>query len=56
MTDVGFIVAAYGVILGGMAVYAITLRRRLASLRDASLRIRGDAAAADAAELPDEAP
>lgn len=29
MSDVGFVIAAYGVILGGLGVYTITLWRRL---------------------------
>ena len=29
MTDVGYVVAAYAVILGGLALYAVTLWRRL---------------------------
>ena len=29
MTDVGYVVAAYGVIVGGLALYAISLWRRL---------------------------
>ena len=29
MTDVGYVIAAYGVVLGGMALYAVTLWRRL---------------------------
>jgi hypothetical protein len=29
MTDVGYVVAAYAVIVGGLAVYALTLARRL---------------------------
>ena len=29
MTDLGFVVAAYGVIFGGLALYTITLWRRL---------------------------
>jgi hypothetical protein len=40
MTDLGFVVAAYGVILGGVAIYAVTLLRRLRSARETSLRIR----------------
>ncbi len=56
MTDVGFVIAAYGVILGGLALYVITLRRRLAALREVSLRIRRDAASSDQAERADEAP
>jgi hypothetical protein len=33
MSDVGFVVAGYGVILGGLALYAGTLLRRLAAAR-----------------------
>jgi hypothetical protein len=33
MTDVGFVIAGYGVILGGLGVYAMLLLRRLASAR-----------------------
>ena len=40
MDDPGFIVAAYGVILGGLALYAGLLLRRLAAARAASLDIR----------------
>ena len=29
MTDLGYIVAAYGVILGGLALYTVSLWRRL---------------------------
>ena len=29
MTDVGYVMAAYGVIVGGLALYAVTLWRRL---------------------------
>jgi membrane protein YqaA with SNARE-associated domain len=43
MTDVGFVVAAYGVILGGVATYALTLVRRLRIARATSLRIRREA-------------
>ena len=46
MQDVVFIVAAYGVILGGLAVYAGLLLRRLSAARDASLRIRREAESA----------
>lgn len=35
MTDVWFIVAGWGVILGGLALYAGILVRRLAAARDA---------------------
>ena len=43
MSDVWFVIAGYGVILGGLAGYAVTLARRLARAREASLRIRGEA-------------
>ena len=36
MTDAGFVIAAYGVILGGIGLYAAMLARRLRSARDAS--------------------
>ena len=29
MSDAGFVIAAYGVILGGLGLYAVTLWRRL---------------------------
>lgn len=35
MMDVGFVIAAYGVILGGIALYAAFLVRRLRSARNA---------------------
>jgi hypothetical protein len=31
MTDVGYVLAAYGVILGGLALYTIILWRRIRS-------------------------
>jgi hypothetical protein len=34
MTDAGFVVAAYGVILGGLALYTVVLWRRLRGVRD----------------------
>ena len=33
MKDVAFVIAAYGVIIGGLAIYALTLVRRLAAAR-----------------------
>ncbi len=33
MTDLGFVLAAYGVILGGLGLYAMTLARRLRAAR-----------------------
>ena len=45
MTNLAFIIAGYGVILGGLAIYAVTLVRRLRSARAESLRIRRDAEA-----------
>lgn len=38
MSDAGFVVAAYAVILGGIALYAALLVRRLRNARDASGR------------------
>jgi hypothetical protein len=38
MTDAGFVIAAYGVILGGIGLYAAFLARRLRVARDASER------------------
>ena len=46
MSDVGFVIAAYGVILGGLGLYTVTLWRRFRTAREASLRIRRDAEAA----------
>jgi hypothetical protein len=46
MSDVGFVIAGYGVILGGLAVYAFTLLQRLRAARGRSLRIRQEAEAA----------
>ena len=34
MSDAGYVIAAYGVIIGGLAVYALSVMRRLASKRD----------------------
>lgn len=38
MNDLGFIVAGWGVIVGGLALYAVTLLRRLAAARSATSR------------------
>ena len=35
MTDLGFVVAAYGVILGGLGLYTVSVWRRLRSARRA---------------------
>jgi hypothetical protein len=43
MSDVGFVVAGWGVVLGGLALYAATLVRRLDAARRASLAIRRQA-------------
>lgn len=52
MTAVGFVIAAYAVILGGIGLYAAALIRRLRIAREVSLQIRR---AADAApSSPDE--
>jgi hypothetical protein len=31
MTDVGYVIAAYGVIIGGLALYTVVLWRRMRS-------------------------
>ena len=46
MQNLGFIVAGYGVILGGMLLYALVLLRRLSAARRASLEIRRQAESA----------
>ena len=39
MTDAGFVIAAYAVILGGLGLYTLTLWRRLrAAVRDDEAR------------------
>jgi hypothetical protein len=49
MQNLGFIIAGYAVIVGGAALYAGLLLRRLSSARRESLRIRREA---ESAELP----
>jgi hypothetical protein len=34
MSDAGYVIAAYGVIVGGLALYAVSVLRRLAATRD----------------------
>ena len=34
MTDAGYVIAAYAVILGGLALYAVSLWRRLRAVGD----------------------
>ena len=34
MNDVGYVIAAYGVILGGLGLYTVSLWRRLRAARD----------------------
>jgi hypothetical protein len=55
MQDLGFIIAGYGVILGGVALYAGLLLRRLSAARRASLEIRRDAESATASPPDREA-
>ena len=43
MSDVGFVIAGWGVVLGGLVIYAITLLRRVDRARRVSLSIRRDA-------------
>jgi hypothetical protein len=40
VTDIGFVLAGYAVILGGAALYAVALVRRLARAREESARLR----------------
>jgi len=40
MTDAIYVVAAYSAILGSLAIYAVTLLRRIRAAREESLRIR----------------
>jgi hypothetical protein len=42
MTDAGFVIAAYGVILGGIGLYAAWLARRLRIARESVRRRGGD--------------
>ena len=42
MSDAGFVIAAYGVILGGLALYVALLARRLRVAREALRRPDGD--------------
>jgi hypothetical protein len=53
MTAVGFVIAAYGVILGGIALYAGLLLRRL---RIARQQLVANGEAQDAASSPVDAP
>ena len=34
MTDAGYVIAAYGVIVGGLGLYTLSLWRRLRAARD----------------------
>ncbi len=34
MTDAGYVIAAYGVIIGGLGLYTLSLWRRLRAARD----------------------
>jgi hypothetical protein len=52
VSDVGFVIAAYSVILGGLGLYTVTLWRRLRAAREASLRIRREADAAPPTDRP----
>jgi hypothetical protein len=53
MQNLPFIIAGWGVILGGLAIYAGLLVRRLAAARRASLTIRRQAEAAIAPDPPE---
>jgi hypothetical protein len=53
MQDLPFIVAGWGVILGGLAAYALLLLRRLGAARRISLEIRRQADAAPPVDRPE---
>ena len=40
MTDAAFVLAAYGIVLGSLAAYAISLARRLAAAAEAEQAIK----------------
>jgi hypothetical protein len=50
--NLGFVIAGWGVILGGLTLYAVLLIRRLALARRASLDIRRQAASALGPDRP----
>ena len=52
MQDLVFVVAGWGVILGGLAAYAVLLVRRLAVARRISLLIRQQAESAASPDRP----
>ena len=52
MQDLVFVVAGWGVILGGLAAYALLLLRRLAKARRISLLIRQQAESAPSPDRP----
>lgn len=53
MSDLGFVVAGYGVIIGGLLVYTLVLLRRLRIAREISLRIRREAEVAPSPPDPE---
>jgi len=56
MTDLAFIVAAYAIVLGGLAIYAVSIARRLQSARRAAEALERERrrAVTDAASTGDE--
>jgi hypothetical protein len=52
MQDLAFIVAGWGVILGGLAAFAALLLRRLSVARAASLHIRRQAESVASSDRP----
>jgi len=51
VSEVWFVIAGYGVIVGGLAAYTLALGRRLSRARQASLRIRGEVESATTADV-----
>ena len=56
MSDLGFVVAAYGAVFFGLGLYVVSIWRRSGRARAASLRIRRDAEAAALAPARGAAP
>ena len=52
MTDVGFVIAAYGVILGGIGLYAAVLVRRLRIASEATAGIEAPDAGSPPLDRP----
>ncbi len=58
MSDLQFVLAGYLVVVGGVAAYAVMLRRRLAAarIRRAAMRAFSESTSDDAAPVHDASP